>query len=195
MTNMRYGCSGRRKTRFLSLHMNIVQRSFEGDELSFLYCSLLIILDSILYGLMALIVTKVILLMIMMVMLSTPGKVWKSKKSLHAQKHVQLLNHMRQASRLDGGMRGGKGAQRQGHLAAQGEDRGIVIRDLRKEYHLSRGRARVALKVPAWLLRLSGQRIIVMCCSLSRGSTPPSKRARSRLCWATTGLARAPRSA
>ena len=97
---------------------------------------------------MALIVTKVILLMIMMVMLSTPGKVWKSKKSLHAQKHVQLLNHMRQASRLDGGMRGGKGAQRHGHLAAQGEDRGIVIRDLRKEYRLSRGRARVALKVP-----------------------------------------------
>ena len=175
--------------------MYIVQRSFEGDELSFLYCSLLIFLDSILYGLMALIVTKVTLLMIMMVMLSTPGKVWKSKKSLHAQKHVQLLNHMRQASRLDGGMRGGAGAKRQGHLAAQGEDRGIVIRDLRKEYRLSRGRARVALKVPAWLLRLSGQRIIVMCCSLSRGSTPPSKRARSRLCWGTTGLARVPRSA
>ena len=97
---------------------------------------------------MALIVTKVILLMIMMVMLSTPGKVWKSKKSLHAQKHVQLLNNMRQASRLDGGMRGGAGAQLQDHLAAQGEDRGIVIRDLRKEYRLSRGRARVALKVP-----------------------------------------------
>ena len=47
--------------------MYIVQRSFEGDELSFLYCSLLIILDSILYGLMALIVTKVILLMIMVI--------------------------------------------------------------------------------------------------------------------------------
>ena len=55
---------------------------------------------------------------------------------------------MRQASHLDGGLRGGAGAQRQGHLAAQGEDRGIVIRDLRKEYRLSRGRARVALKVP-----------------------------------------------
>ena len=55
---------------------------------------------------------------------------------------------MRQASRLDGGMRGDAVAKHQGHLAAQGEDRGIVIRDLRKEYRLSRGRARVALKVP-----------------------------------------------
>ena len=85
-------------------------------------------------------------------------------KKVYTHKNT-FLNYLRQASNLDGGMQGGRGAKRQGHLAAQGEDRGIVIRDLRKEYRLSRGRARVALKVPAWLLRLSGQRNIVMCCS------------------------------
>ena len=39
--------------------LKIVNFSLEGDELSFLYCFLIIFLDSIIYGLLALIVTKV----------------------------------------------------------------------------------------------------------------------------------------
>ena len=194
MTNMRYGCSGRRKTRFLSLHMYIVQRSFEGDELSFLYCSLLIILDSILYGLMALIVTKVILLMIMMVMLSTPGKVWKSKKKFTCTKTRSAPQSYAP----------GKPPGRRYARWCRCKAPGPPCRTRRRPRHCD---SRPEEGVPplqgqgqggaqgTWLLRLSGQRIIVMCCSLSRGSTPPSKRARSRLCWGTTGLARVPRSA
>ena len=43
-----------------------------------------------------------------------------------------------QVSRLDGGIGGGKAKKQKGHFAAQAEDRGIVIRDLRKEYRLAR---------------------------------------------------------
>ena len=61
-------------------------------------------------------------------------------------KSFQFLLNPNQISRLDGGIGGGKATKQKDHLAAQAEDRGIVIRDLRKEYRLSRGRARVALK-------------------------------------------------
>ena len=48
------------------------------------------------------------------------------------------IHNRMQVSRLDGGIGGGKATKQRGHLAAQSEDRGIVIRDLRKEYRLAR---------------------------------------------------------